>query len=120
VSKNPGVTSCAYKTISHLPKEKIVELELPEEDQLLRPRVPWPNHIVRLAMPHQFVEKLDNICTHCDCKRDILWRNLHRADSHFEACFRYHDDKADPSTAAAPLNKCFLKRKYLRTERIMY
>jgi hypothetical protein len=58
-------------------------------------------------MPDFFTEMLNNICEHCKCKNDILWRNFCRSEQHFDTCFRYFEEKESEH------KRCFLKRESL-------
>lgn len=72
-------------------------------------------------MPEYFKIKVKNICPYCECKGDIVWRNLFRAEPHFDACFRHCDDKSEKlqdylesASSALPgkeksYQRCFLK-----------
>jgi hypothetical protein len=46
-------------------------------------------------MPEFFANHLKGICRHCECKKEILWRNFQRAEQHFDACFRYFDEQKE-------------------------
>jgi hypothetical protein len=46
-------------------------------------------------MPKFFADHLKGICKHCECKKEILWRNFNRPEQHFEACFRYFDEQKE-------------------------
>jgi hypothetical protein len=59
------------------------------------------------TMPGFFQKRLKNICEHCECKSDILWRNLRRSEQHSDACFRYFEE------TDVPAERCFLKRQSL-------
>jgi hypothetical protein len=96
-----------------------MDLDIPEADS--QTPINWPDPS-SIPMPEYFWDKLKNICPYCKCKGGILWRNLYRAEPHFDACFRYFDgkptaiaDSADLAGSAAPTKKmsqqrCFLKR----------
>jgi hypothetical protein len=105
----------------HLPAndfKSIMDLDIPEADS--QTPINWPDPSI--PMPEYFCDKLKNICPYCECKGGILWRNLHRAEPHFDACFRYFDgkptavaDSADLADSVAPTEtisqqRCFLKR----------
>ncbi len=55
------------------------------------------------TIPMFFEKKLKNICSHCECKKKILWHNFHRDEQHFDACFRYVDGPPNSD------RRCFLK-----------
>jgi hypothetical protein len=46
-------------------------------------------------MPKFFADHLKGICKHCECKKEILWRNFNRTEQHFDACFRYFDEQKE-------------------------
>jgi hypothetical protein len=47
---------------------------------------------VRLsAMPQHLMELLWNVCPSCCLKGDVVWRNLRRDDTHFEAFNKYFE-----------------------------
>ncbi|KAG4441127.1 hypothetical protein IFR05_003417 [Cadophora sp. M221] len=75
----------------------------------------WPTKNISLGehdikkMPEVFKQMLNNMCAHCGCEAEILWRNLRRVDSHFNSCFRYVEDKTPPGD-----KRCFLKLYTLR------
>lgn len=58
-----------------------------------------------MKMPEVFKQMLNNMCPHCGCEAEILWRNLRRVDSHFNSCFRYVENRTSPGD-----QRCFLKR----------
>src|SRR5208282_2638845 len=68
----------------------------------------WPGDKQRTDMPDLFERKLNSICSKCHCKKDILWRNLQRTEPHFDACFRYFDDREDKDRN---YSRCFVKRR---------
>jgi hypothetical protein len=96
-----------------------MDLDIPEADS--QTPINWPDPS-SIPMPEYFWDKLKNICPYCECKGGILWRNLHRAEPHFDACFRYFDgqptaiaDSSGLAGSAASTEKmsqqrCFLKR----------
>jgi hypothetical protein len=123
----------------HLPAQDfkgIMDLDTPDGPQTTEagPQTHtdhWPDPSL-IPMPEYFKEKLKNICPYCHCKGDILWRNLHRIEPRFDACFRYFDgnpaESGDPAGSANPGNsgapaaptkpteedlhrRCFLKRE---------
>ena len=49
----------------------------------------------KYEMPKFFADHLKGICKHCECKKDILWRNFNRPEQHFDACFRYFDEQKE-------------------------
>ncbi|KAE9380152.1 hypothetical protein N431DRAFT_394683 [Stipitochalara longipes BDJ] len=94
-----------------------MDLDIPEADSQQPINWPDPNSI---RMPDYFWDKLRNICPYCECKGGILWRNLHRAEPHFDACFRYFE--GSPAHPVPPVSlaedkghrRCFLKLYTLR------
>lgn len=46
-------------------------------------------------MPEFFANHLKGICKHCECKKEIVWRNFYRTEQHFDACFRYFDEQKE-------------------------
>jgi hypothetical protein len=46
-------------------------------------------------MPQFLANHLKGICRHCECKKEILWRNFQRPEQHFDACFRYFDKRKE-------------------------
>lgn len=88
-----------------------MDLDIPEAGS--QNPINWPDPSSK-PMSDYFWDKLRNICPYCECKGGILWRNLHRADPHFDACFRYFEGK--PVHPAEPVKtkshrRCFLKRE---------
>jgi hypothetical protein len=88
-----------------------MDLDIPEAGS--ENPINWPDPSSK-PMPEYFRDKLKNICKDCKCKGDILWRNLYRAEPHFDACFRYFDGKpVEPATSTETRShhRCFLKRE---------
>ena len=92
----------------HLPNQIENDFErAPNSDSDSRTLHKSSSAAVPKHMPSFLVEKLGNICEYCHCKQEILWRNLHRDEQHFDACFRYVDGPAGSN------RRCFLKRELL-------
>jgi hypothetical protein len=61
-------------------------------------------------LPQFFQNRFTNICKHCHCKSNLVWRNFVRPEQHFDACFRYIENKQDDH------KRCFVKRELLSRE----
>lgn len=103
--------------VRHLPSndfKRIMDLDIPEAGS--GEPINWPDP-TSSSMPVYFWDKIRNICPYCECKGGILWKNLHRADPHFDACFRYYEGEPAQSIKAPDLEdstsyrRCFLKRE---------
>ncbi|KAH9215965.1 hypothetical protein DL95DRAFT_499482, partial [Leptodontidium sp. 2 PMI_412] len=107
VSPRLTLVQLPVSSVQHLNKKTILESGNNEW------RWPTKNSLLGdfdiMKIPEVFKQMLNNMCPHCGCEAEILWRNLRRVDSHFNSCFRYVENRRSPGD-----QRCFLKLYTLR------